>query len=68
MTITKKVPQNMTSMRLDKVSSEIFTDYSRTQIKKWINDGRILLNDELAAPKEKAVSYTHLTLPTILRV
>ena len=43
----------MTSMRLDKVSSEIFTDYSRTQIKKWINDGRILLNDEFATPKEK---------------
>ena len=53
MTITKKVPQNMASMRLDKVSSEIFTDYSRTQIKKWINDGRILLNDEFATPKEK---------------
>ena len=53
MTITKKVPQDMSSMRLDKVSSEIFTDYSRTQIKKWINDGRILLNDEFAAPKEK---------------
>ena len=43
----------MSNMRLDKVSSEIFTDYSRTQIKKWINDGRILLNDELAVPKEK---------------
>ena len=49
---TKKVPEDMTQMRLDKVSAELFNDYSRTQIKKWILEGRILLNGELAAPKE----------------
>ncbi len=65
MTITKKVPQNMTSMRLDKVSSEIFTDYSRTQIKKWINDGRILLNDEFATPKEKVYENDEIQINPI---
>jgi len=49
---TKKVPEDMSHMRLDKVSAELFNDYSRTQIKKWILEGRILLNGELAAPKE----------------
>ncbi len=49
---TKKVPEDMSHMRLDKVSAELFNDYSRTQIKKWILEGRILLNGELAVPKE----------------
>tara|TARA_B100000945_G_scaffold142098_1_gene113800 strand:- start:12 stop:908 length:897 start_codon:yes stop_codon:yes gene_type:complete len=39
-------------MRLDKVSSEMFRDFSRTQLKKWILEGRILLNNELALPKD----------------
>tara|TARA_Y100000766_G_scaffold251747_1_gene235607 strand:+ start:204 stop:1100 length:897 start_codon:yes stop_codon:yes gene_type:complete len=39
-------------MRLDKVSSEMFKDFSRTQLKKWILEGRILLNSELALPKD----------------
>ena len=55
----------MSSMRLDKVSSEIFTDYSRTQIKKWINDGRILLNDEFAAPKEKVFENDEIQINPI---
>ena len=65
MTRTKKVPQDMSNMRLDKVSSEIFTDYSRTQIKKWINDGRILLNDEFAAPKEKVFENDEIQINPI---
>ena len=55
----------MASMRLDKVSSEIFTDYSRTQIKKWINEGRILLNDEFAAPKEKVYENDEIQINPI---
>ena len=49
---TKKVTSEYSNMRLDKVSTEIFRDFSRTQIKKWILEGRILLNNELASPKD----------------
>ena len=49
---TKKVTSEYSNMRLDKVSAEIFRDFSRTQIKKWILEGRILLNNELASPKD----------------
>ena len=52
MEIVKKVSQEFSGMRLDKVSSIIFEDFSRTQIKKWIIEGRLLLNNELASPKE----------------
>ncbi len=52
MEIIKSVPIEYSKMRFDKVSSLIFNEFSRTQIKKWIIEGRILLNDELALPKD----------------
>ena len=55
----------MSKMRLDKVSSEIFKDFSRTQIKKWINQGRILLNDEFASPKEKVFENDEIQINPI---
>ena len=52
MTNCKKVTAEFSNMRLDKVSSEMFKEFSRTQLKKWILEGRILLNSELALPKD----------------
>ena len=49
---SKKVTFEFSNMRLDKVSAEMFKDFSRTQIKKWILEGRILLNNEFALPKD----------------
>jgi len=48
----KNVPNNLANKRLDKVSAELFPDFSRTQIKKWILEGRIIVNGELSRPKE----------------
>ncbi len=52
MEIIKTVPENVSKTRLDKVCSEIFDDFSRSQLKKWILEGRILLNNEIALPKD----------------
>jgi 23S rRNA pseudouridine1911/1915/1917 synthase len=52
MDIVKKVPQELSNTRFDKASSEIFKDFSRSQLKKWIIDGRVLLNNEIASPKD----------------
>ena len=52
MEVVKKVSEEFSGMRLDKVSSMIFENYSRTQLKKWIIEGKILLNNELASPRE----------------
>ena len=48
----KKVPKELSKTRLDKTSSILFVDFSRTQLKKWILDGRIRLNGEIAQPKD----------------
>ena len=52
MEIVKKVPRDLANYRLDKASSEIYKDFSRSQLKKWIIDGRVLLNNEIASPKD----------------
>ena len=52
MPITKNVPIELANQRLDKVASEIFKDFSRTQIKKWVQEGRILVNGDLSKPRE----------------
>ena len=52
MEIIKTVPENISKIRLDKACSKIFEEFSRSQLKKWILEGRILLNSELALPKD----------------
>ena len=51
MTSIKKVPIELAGCRLDKASAELFSNFSRTQIKKWIIDRRILVNGEPGQPK-----------------
>ena len=52
MEIIKTVPENISKTRLDKACSKIFEEFSRSQLKKWILEGRILLNNEIASPKD----------------
>ena len=48
----KIVQEDQNKSRLDKVAAEMFNEFSRTQIKKWILEGRVLVNNELARPKD----------------
>ena len=52
MTVIKNVPKSLANNRLDKVAASLFPDFSRTQIKKWILEGRILSNGDLSKPKD----------------
>ena len=52
MTVTKNVPKSLANKRLDKVAASLFPNFSRTQIKKWILEGRILINGDLSKPKD----------------
>tara|TARA_B100001250_G_C19655616_1_gene724696 strand:+ start:39 stop:974 length:936 start_codon:yes stop_codon:yes gene_type:complete len=62
MEILKKVPEELSYMRLDKACSIIFEDFSRTQHKKWIIQGRILLNNELASPRDIVCQYDEIQI------
>ena len=49
----KKVPKNLADRRLDIVASKLFENFSRSQIKRWIANGFILVNGDLSKPKDK---------------
>ena len=66
MEIVKKVPRDIANYRLDKASSEIFKDFSRSQLKKWIIDGRVLLNNEIASPKDIVNQDDEISINPIL--
>jgi len=53
MSTTKKVSNDLINFRLDKASSVLFKDFSRTKLKEWILSGNVLLNGEIASPREK---------------
>ena len=50
----KVVTKDNDNWRLDKCAAFLFSDFSRTQIKKWILEGRVLVNGELYNPKIKS--------------
>lgn len=45
------VPIKLHGKRLDKVSTELFLDYSRNQISKWIKKGNLHLNGSILPPR-----------------
>ena len=53
MSTTKKVPKDLENLRLDKAAAVLFEEFSRTKLKEWIVSGNILLNGEMASPREK---------------
>ena len=53
MSTTKKVSKDLINLRLDKATSILFEEFSRTKLKDWILRGNILLNGEIVSPKEK---------------
>lgn len=51
--------------RLDQVLAELFSDYSRTRIKEWVLDGKVLLDGNICRlPKEKVMEGQQLEIVT----
>jgi len=65
MSITKIVKEDNNKSRLDKIAAEMFIEYSRTQLKKWILEGRVLVNNELAKPKDMVFYQDEITVDPI---
>ena len=62
MEVTKKITEDLSRERFDKACAIIFQDYSRSQLKKWIIEGRVLLNNEIASPKETVTIDDEISL------
>lgn len=52
--LSRKVPENMAGIRLDKALAELFPDYSRNRLQQWIVGGQVLVNQSpLLRAKDK---------------
>ena len=48
--------------RADQTISSLMPDISRSKIKQWIEQGYILINDELINPKKKVLTGDRITI------
>ena len=61
--LTATVSENKLGQRLDQALAELFPDYSRSRIKEWILDQRVLVNGNLCdKPKEKVLGGERVSI------
>ena len=57
-----QVDPEWAGMRVDQIAAVAFPDYSRSRLKKWIEEGGILVNGEQLRPREKLYGGEKITL------
>jgi len=61
--LTATVSENQLGQRLDQAFAEMFPDYSRSRIKEWILDQRVLVNGKICdKPKEKVLGGERIAI------
>ena len=54
--LSSEIEQTQLGMRLDQALSELFPDYSRSRIKEWIINNKVLVNNNIVnKPKDKVL-------------
>lgn len=51
--LEQEVPYALSGRRLDQALAELFSDYSRSRLQKWIKAGRVTLNDRRLRGKDR---------------
>lgn len=64
--MTHTVIEDEAGLRIDKLASKIFTDFSRVQLQGWISDGSLLYNGGVQKPKIRVRAGDVLQLTTTL--
>ena len=65
--MTHVVTEEQSGLRIDKVASLVFTDFSRVQLQGWITDGSLRYNDSVQKPKVRVKAGDILQLSTTLQ-
>jgi len=60
--ISKIIPLEYASQRLDAVLVKMFPDYSRSRLQQWIKAGKVLLNGQIPRAKDKVIGEESLQL------
>jgi len=61
------IPDNQAGERLDQSLATLLPDYSRTQIKEWIDNGLVLLNGKPAKAKVKVKGGEEISLQPVIK-
>lgn len=56
------VPREHAGQRLDRIAAQLFDDFSRAELARWINTGDLTVNGAALKPKSKLVGGETLTL------
>ena len=65
--VTHTVVEEEAGLRIDKLASKVFTDFSRAQLQGWITDGNLLYNGSVQKPKIRVKAGDILHLSTTLQ-
>ena len=65
--MTHVVTEDQAGLRIDKVASQAFSDFSRVQLQNWITDGSLLYNGSVQRPKVRVKADDVLHLSTTLQ-
>ncbi len=63
---THVATEDEAGLRIDKLASKVFTDFSRAQLQGWITDGSLRYNDSVQKPKTRVKAGDVLHLATTL--
>ncbi len=61
-----QVNEYQAGSRLDQVAAELFPDYSRARLQKWIKQGKLLVNGEKSQSKQKLLGDEQLSINATL--
>jgi 23S rRNA pseudouridine1911/1915/1917 synthase len=56
------VPEELAGKRLDQVLAELFSDYSRSRLQKWVKSGKVTVNGGSMTVKEKVAAGDRIEL------
>lgn len=64
---TVTIPEELANERLDQALAKLLPEYSRTQLKQWIESDQVTLNGERVKAKTKVKSDDVITVQPVLR-
>src|SRR6267143_493728 len=52
--VTRRVPDTLAGLRLDKALARMFPEHSRNRLQRWLREGHVSLDSHAAKPKKKS--------------
>jgi 23S rRNA pseudouridine1911/1915/1917 synthase len=67
-TLEAVIPAHLRGTRLDQALARLFPDYSRSRLKDWIKDGRVLVDGRARRPRELVAGGERIRLEPVAEV